>query len=428
MTSTNYHQLLVTLFGPRNETVLAQVNLTPITMPHVALDGGGGAGPPVASDPATAAGGLGGGAAASNGSSAYDSKGAAYYVCIVIVVYAFAIVSFVLSVARRRRGGRHDDKYRLPGDDVIGDGEKKRRRRTGVCWSRVRGAEDIVGWTQWSSTSEEDEDEEGSESQTPKGVTVIKEDCVDDDATPKRLETGEGDVQRDEFITFVQVLPFVCGEAENCAVGVKSRERTAREEQNFTDGENEPRCCWSMGPDGNIWIIQVHEEEEDSRRRDRKSPAQTGDQTTNQSKSSFSVSLNNDGGLRSSQRDRHDDLIELTLSLQSSAYWGSESDQQRHRLGEEPPSDVDRQRRNFGDTTEDGATTTYPTDNARETIGTCLHWSSPLANVHATTPEESRVTIRKENPKNDSDEYTLVCMPKITSPSFVHRLIHVTSV
>lgn len=429
MTGTNYHQLLVTLFGPRNETVLGQMNLTPITMPHVALDGG--AGPPVASDdPATAAaGGLGGDGTAASKSSAYDSRGAAYYVCVVIVVYVFAIVSFVLSVARRRRGGgRHDDdKYRLPSDDVIDDRKRRRRRRrTGVCWSRVRGAEDIVGWTQWSSTSEE-----GSSSpppHTPNGVTVVKEDCAaadDDAATDNHRETVEVDFQRDEFITLVQVLPF-CGEAENCAVAVDSRERSARVERDFADRdvglnrENGPRCCWSMGPDGNIWIIQVHE---DDFRRD--SPAQTGDKTTNQSMSRFYVNLNNDDGLRPPQTDR---LIALTLSLQSSALRGSEFDRQRRRPGGEPPSDEDRQPRKPGDTVEDGATTvTHPTNIARETIVTYMHSGAPLANVHATTPEQPRVPIRNENP-NDSDDYTLVFMPKITSPGFVPRLIHVTSV
>lgn len=246
--------------------------------------------------------------------------------------------------------------------------------------------------------------------------------------TAKDLDAGEVDVQPDEFITLVQVLPFG-DDAEDCAVGIdSSREKTAREERDFADRdvsrENELRCCWSMGPDGNIWIIQVHEE--DNCRKDRRSLALTA----NQSKSNFSVSLSNDAGLRPSQGAPQDDLISLTLSLQSSVHWGSEFDQQRHRLrGEQPPSDEDRQRRNSGETVEDGSTsTTYPTENARETIGTYLHWSAPLANVHATIPEQSRVTIRKENLKKDSDDYTLVCMPKVTSPSFAPRLIHVTSV
>lgn len=253
MSDPGYPHLFITLFGPRNETLIGELNMTGITLPR--------------KDTRSASSGDVGTAASASASSfvrsGYDSRGAAYYICIVILVYALAIASFVVSLARRRNAR---DKYRLAHDPIVD--YQQGEERQGGCWKqRCSGSSEFPGLpsSPWSSSS-------SSSTSSNSGVTHQRPDNLDEHT---KIASATGltpsisvHLDPDEVITLVQVLPYSNNSSSSSSEGSKTSDGDGGAlycegdtdtipGQELETGQHPKRFRWSMGPDGNIWILQV---------------------------------------------------------------------------------------------------------------------------------------------------------------------------
>lgn len=224
-------RVYITLLGPRNETLTGQLNITDFestgrTGHHQQEDG------LAAKDDVEVK------------HQQYDSRGAAYYICVFILVYAFAIVMFVASLAKRRRFEQSGDFCRIPKSEIlhyyISEGTVSIRETLGPVEQKGRwgdgGPESGIhlnasGGSQiWTGAEGPNDPQIGTCRQ---GVTSA----------------------HDELITLVQVLP-------------RGDDEPRLDDYYWTEGEEpdggaylEPdqRCRWSIGPDGNLFILQVDE-------------------------------------------------------------------------------------------------------------------------------------------------------------------------
>lgn len=254
MSGPGYPHLFITLFGPRNETLFGELNMTGITLPRKDTRSA------QSDDVGTAA-----SVSASFVRSGYDSRGAAYYICVVILVYALAIASFVVSLARRRSTR---DKYRLAHGQIVDYQQREEEeKQQGGCWKqRCSGSSDLPGMpsSPWSSSS-------SSSTSSNSGKAHQRPDKFDE---APQIVTATGltpsmsvQVDPDEVITLVQVLPY-----NNSGVGSPEGSKTSEADgrarycedevaiipgQELETGQQQKRFRWSMGPDGNIWILQV---------------------------------------------------------------------------------------------------------------------------------------------------------------------------
>lgn len=230
----NQH-VYITLLGPRNETLTGQLNMTDFQSLS-------------RTDPRDAA-------ADSKDTSAstpkfYDSRGAAYYICVFILVYALAIVMFVASLARRRRSYQDGDFSRLPKCEIL-------HYYNAESVSSVR---EITAAERYSFTKDNDDDSLAPRQGTtalrfPKPARVNR---VVDSTRGREIGLGkvDGSSLPDELITLVQVLPCADVDANHEAYWADG---SGSEDTHRHASSHEQRCRWSIGPDGNLFILQVDE-------------------------------------------------------------------------------------------------------------------------------------------------------------------------
>lgn len=242
-------RVYITLLGPRNETLTGQLNMTDFqsmgrTGHQNAL------------------------AAKDDDIKHYDSRGAAYYICVFILVYALAIVMFVASLAKRRRFEQNGDFSRLPKSDILHYYSSEGTASTAAAAGPLRG--EAVGAAADQKRSSKDATESGIHVGGGSGGQDIWSAAA---AGRKEAPAQVGSRRRgdatastpDELITLVQVLP--CGEGGGDDDGDEPR----LDNYYWTEGrgsdaaaavyppEPDQKCRWSIGPDGNLFILQVDE-------------------------------------------------------------------------------------------------------------------------------------------------------------------------
>jgi len=234
----NQH-VYITLLGPRNETLTGQLNMTDFqslgrTDPRDAVEPKD----PSASTP-----------------KFYDSRGAAYYICVFILVYALAIVMFVASLARRRRSYQSGEFSRLPKCEILhyynnAESALIVRETTDAAERRYSFAKDDDG------------------SAAPRqGTTALRfqrsarANRVVDLTRGKEIggqgRTVDGCSLPDELITLVQVLP--CTDADENPEAYWADGSGSEDNHRHASSSHEQKCRWSIGPDGNLFILQVDE-------------------------------------------------------------------------------------------------------------------------------------------------------------------------
>lgn len=245
-------RVYITLLGPRNETLTGQLNMTDFqsmgrTGHQNAL------------------------AAKDDDIKHYDSRGAAYYICVFILVYALAIVMFVASLAKRRRFEQNGDFSRLPKSDILHYYSSEGTAGTAAAAGPLRG--EAVGAAADQKRSSKDATESGIHVGGGSGGQDIWSAAAGRKEAPAQVGSRRrGDATAstpDELITLVQVLP--CGEG-----GGDDGDEPRLDNYYWTEGrgsdaaaaaaaaavyppEPDQKCRWSIGPDGNLFILQVDE-------------------------------------------------------------------------------------------------------------------------------------------------------------------------
>lgn len=241
-------RVYITLLGPRNETLTGQLNMTDFqSMGRTGHQGAL--------------------AAKDDDIKHYDSRGAAYYICVFILVYALAIVMFVASLAKRRRFEQNGDFSRLPKSDIL---HYYSSEGTAGAAAPLRG--EVVG----AAAAAAADQKRCSKDATESGIHVGGGGSGGQDIwsaagrkdAPQQLGSrrrGDADASTpDELITLVQVLP--CGEGGSGGSDEPRLDNYYWAEGRDSDTaaaeyppEPDQKCRWSIGPDGNLFILQVDE-------------------------------------------------------------------------------------------------------------------------------------------------------------------------
>ncbi|ESO05755.1 hypothetical protein HELRODRAFT_171423 [Helobdella robusta] len=235
----------------------------------------------------------------SHSRSAYDSKGAAYYICSVIIVYALAIVLLIVSLARRKK----KDQYR----------PANQRSNSEEYYIKIRDLEKSINGARRLShgrslTNNLNETASCSDTSTKDMINFKCDWSLNEQVTYSVQSMRQQDVykmnptfkansfnsitkhseylkspklfchnsdSKEEIITLVQVIddtkqsPPITPPIEYAGLKqkLKIHSKSLEETHNFRHQQGikkcsssrsvKNKCRWSMGPDGNIWILQL---------------------------------------------------------------------------------------------------------------------------------------------------------------------------
>lgn len=227
----NQH-VYITLLGPRNETLTGQLNMTEFQSLSRT-------GPRDTVEPKDTSG---------STPKFYDSRGAAYYICVFILVYALAIVMFVASLARRRRSYQNGEFSRLPKSDIL-------HYYNAESASSVR---ETTAAERYSFAKDDDSEAPRQSTTALRFQRPARASRVVDLTRGKEIGLGkvDGCSIPDELITLVQVLP--CTDLDTNPEAYWA-DGSGSEDAHRHASSHEQKCRWSIGPDGNLFILQVDE-------------------------------------------------------------------------------------------------------------------------------------------------------------------------